>query len=114
MNPELRELFEIKEEPEQRKPAQQNVILHVIIRLGILLAGSLLFLVMMIQAKGWDGLGFLVYAMIFHFAWFVFLVIETLILESRNKSKLRNVNLIFISLFLIFYGVIAVLFIRKP
>ncbi len=42
MNPELRDLFEIKQNEEKsRQPSQQNVWRHIIIRLAVIVPGLL-------------------------------------------------------------------------
>ncbi|KXH84489.1 hypothetical protein [Chryseobacterium kwangjuense] len=108
MSPELRELFEIKQEAESKKtgqPASQNVANHLLIRLGIIIAGTIAFGVAISESKGWDGLGLLILMAAFHAVWLLFIIIETAILQSRNKFVLRNINLIFILILLLIYGI---------
>ncbi|GEN69671.1 MULTISPECIES: hypothetical protein [Chryseobacterium] len=106
MNRELRELFEIKQDEEKSiQPTGQNVKKHILIRLAVLIFGSVAFLIAMSQAKGWDVLGYLFLMMIFHAVWLLFIIIEMVILQGSEKLKLRNVNLIFTLVLLLIYGI---------
>ncbi|WP_300689937.1 hypothetical protein [Chryseobacterium sp.] len=110
MSPELRELFEIKQDEETNKqPNNQNAINHILIRLAVIISGTIVFVIAMSRAKGWDGLAYLIFMMAFHGLWFLFIVIETVVLENKGKSRLRNVNLIFIGVLLLIYGIGAAL-----
>lgn len=108
MNSELRELFEIKQEDENKKtgqPVRQNVAGHILIRLGFIIAGTIFFGIIISNSKGWDGIGLLFLMIIFHAVWLLFIIIEAVILQSRNKLVLRNINLIFILILLLIYGI---------
>jgi hypothetical protein len=62
MSPELRELFEIKQGNEKKaEPGGQNVTRHILIRLAVLIFGTVVFAIAMSQAKGWDGLAYLIF-----------------------------------------------------
>ncbi|WP_061084683.1 hypothetical protein [Chryseobacterium indologenes] len=111
MSPELRELFEIKQGNEKKaEPGGQNVTRHILIRLAVLIFGTVVFAIAMSQAKGWDGLAYLIFMMIFHGLWFLFIIIEATVLQSKDKLALRNVNLIFAGSILMIYGIAAALF----
>ncbi|PWN71734.1 hypothetical protein C1631_003680 [Chryseobacterium phosphatilyticum] len=111
MSPELRELFEIKQDGDKKAlPSNQNVTRHILIRLAVLISGTIVFSIAMTEAKGWDGLAYLIFMMIFHGLWFLFIIIETTVLQSKNKLKLRNINLIFAGSILLLYGIAAALF----
>ncbi|NIF04970.1 hypothetical protein F3J23_05900 [Chryseobacterium sp. Tr-659] len=111
MNPELRELFEIKQDDENNnKPVRQNVGTHIGIRLAVIILGTIGFFIGMIQAKGWGALGIAFFMMIFHALWLLFIIIETAVLQSNGKFKLRNVNLIFIAILLFIYALGALIF----
>lgn len=107
MNPELRELFEIKQDDRKnsRPVVKQNVLLHVFIRLGIVILGTVIFSIAMSQASGWGAYGYLFYMLIFHGLWLTFLIIETIVLQSSGKYKLRNANSILIGILLLIYGI---------
>jgi hypothetical protein len=110
MNPEFRELFEIKQDDKENNlPAHEDVKKHIIIRLAVFILGSIVFFIGMSQAKGWDALGWLFFMMIFHAVWLLFIIIEAVILQGNGKSKLRNVNLIFTGVLLLIYGIGAAL-----
>ncbi|MDR2236977.1 MAG: hypothetical protein LBE92_12720 [Chryseobacterium sp.] len=111
MDPELRELFELKDDNNEkgdRKPPEQNVLRHATIRLAVFIAGTIVFGIAMSQAKGWGALGILMYMMIFHAVCLLFIIIETPILKSNNKPALANVNIIFIVILLLIYGISAI------
>ncbi|PKF75905.1 hypothetical protein [Chryseobacterium sp. PMSZPI] len=115
MNPELRELFEIKQDDEKNnQPTNQNVTTHIITRLALIIFGTLGFVIAMTQAKGWDALGYFFFMMIFHAVWLLFIIIETIFLQGSGKVKLRNVNLVFISVLLIIYGIGSGVFLGRP
>lgn len=106
MSPELRELFEIKQDDKKsNRPVNQNVLLHVFIRLGIVILGTIGFAIAMSQASGWGAYGYLFYMLIFHGLWLLFLIIETIVLQNNEKHKLRNVNFILIGILLLIYGI---------
>lgn len=110
MSPELRELFEIKQNEENNKqPVSQNVTNHIVIRLAVIVFGSIIFLIAMSQAEGWGGLIFVFSMMIFHALWLLFIIIEAVILQGNGKFKLRNVNLIFTGTLLLLYSIGAAL-----
>ena len=106
MNPELRELFEIKQDDEKNsRPVNQNILIHVFIRLGVIILGTIGFGIAASKENGWGVLGYVFYMMIFHGLWLLFLIIETIVLQSSEKYKLRNVNFIFIGVLLLIYGI---------
>ncbi|MET3037824.1 hypothetical protein ABXT08_17130 [Chryseobacterium sp. NRRL B-14859] len=110
MNSELRELFEIKEDEEKpNKPVSQNVGAHVVIRLAVIVLATIAFFFAMSQAQGWGALGIALYMVMFHALWLLFIIIETVVLQSNGKLKLRNVNLIFIGVLLFIYGIGAIM-----
>nr|WP_315032339.1 hypothetical protein [uncultured Chryseobacterium sp.] len=111
MNRELKDLFEIKQdETKTSKPVSQNVKTHIAIRLGVLILGTIVFFIAMNEAKGWDGLAYLIFMMVFHGLWFLFIIIETTVLQSKGKLVLRNINLIFVCALLLIYGITAAVF----
>lgn len=106
MSPELRELFEIKQDDEKSShPIRQNVLIHVFIRLGVIILGTIGFGIAASNASGWGALGYAFYMMIFHALWLLFLIIETIVLQSSEKYKLRNANSILIGILLLIYGI---------
>lgn len=108
MNSELRELFEIKQEDEQKKtgpPADQNAASHILIRLTVMIIGTLAFAIVINDAKGWDGLALLILMAVFHAVWLLFIIVEAVILQNKKKFTLRNINLIFILVLLLIYGI---------
>lgn len=107
MNPELRELFEIKQDDNKssRPVVKQNVLIHVFIRLGVIILGTIGFGIAASNASGWGALGYAFYMMIFHALWLLFLIIETIVLQSSGKYKLRNANSILIGILLLIYGI---------
>lgn len=110
MSPELRELFEINEEKKKNNlPARQNVTAHVLIRLAVLIFGTIAFSIAMSLASGWGVLGVAIYMVIFHSLWLLFIIIEAIVLQSNEKLKLRNVNLIFSGTLLLIYGIAAIM-----
>ncbi|WP_106917564.1 hypothetical protein [Chryseobacterium aurantiacum] len=110
MSPELRELFEIKEEKKKNNPpARQNVTNHVLIRLVVLIFGTIAFSFAMSEASGWAVLGVAIYMVAFHSLWFLFILIETIVLQSNEKLKLRNANLTLSGILLLIYGIAAIM-----
>ncbi|MFP3831591.1 hypothetical protein [Chryseobacterium sp. SIMBA_028] len=110
MSPELRTLFEIKEEKKKNNPpARQNVGTHVLIRLAVLILGTIAFSIAMSLASGWAILGIAIYIVIFHSVWFLFILIEAIVLQSNEKLKLRNANLILSGILLLIYGIAAIM-----
>lgn len=110
MSPELRELFEIKEEKKKNNPpARQNVGTHVSIRLTIIILGTIAFFIAMSEASGWGVLGVAIYMVIFHSLWFLFILIEAIVLQSIEKLKLRNANLTLSGILLLIYGIAAIM-----
>ncbi|WP_185288612.1 hypothetical protein [Chryseobacterium lactis] len=106
MNPELRELFEIKQDDEKNsRPVNQNILIHIFIRLGVIILGTIGFGIAASNASGWGALGYAFYMMIFHALWLLFLIIETIVLQSSEKYRLRNVNFILIGALLLIYGI---------
>lgn len=106
MSPELRELFEIRQDEEKSsRPVRQNVLIHVFIRLGMIILGTIGFGIAASKANGWGALGYAFYMMIFHALWILFLIIETIVLQSSEKYRLRNVNFILIGVLLLIYGI---------
>ncbi|AZA83875.1 hypothetical protein C1637_13415 [Chryseobacterium lactis] len=111
MNPELRELFEIKQEDGNKKPiTDHNVKKHIVIRLAVLVSGSIVFFIGMNEAKGWDGLGWFFFMMIFHALWLLFIIIEAVVLQGNGKTKLRDINVIFSIALIVLYAIGAALF----
>lgn len=107
MNPELRELFEIKQDEEKnKKPSHQNIWKHILIRLSVVVLGTIVFFIIMSKASGWGAFGFAVYMLIFHVLWLLFIFIEAIVLQSNEKYQLRNVNFIFIGILLLIYGIV--------
>ncbi|UWX61646.1 hypothetical protein N0B40_05045 [Chryseobacterium oranimense] len=104
MDQELRDLFEIKEDEKilvsEEKP---DIIKHILIRVGILVAGTIGFTVVILNASGWDVLGYLIFMFAFHAVWFVGILIESIILYINRKYILRNTNLIFTAAMLVLY-----------
>lgn len=112
MDNELRELLEIKEDDHtifvsEEKP---NIVKHVLIRLAIMIAGTIGFTVVVLNASGWDVLGYLIFMFAFHAVWFVCILIEAFVLHINKKYILRNTNLILTAVVLILYciGYIAI------
>ncbi|WP_143754162.1 hypothetical protein [Chryseobacterium sp. 52] len=106
MDKDLKELFEIKEydkiEVSEKKP---NIVKHILIRLAIFMVGTIGFTMVILSARGWDVLGYLIIMFAFHAIWFVCILIEALILHINKKYILRNTNLIFSAVALVFYGI---------
>ena len=104
MDKELRELFEIKEDEKilvsKEKP---DIVKHILIRLGILIAGTIGFIIVILNANGWDVLGYLIFMFGFHALWLVCILIESFILHINKKYILRNTNLIFTAAMLVLY-----------
>ncbi|WES99126.1 hypothetical protein P2W68_05785 [Chryseobacterium arthrosphaerae] len=110
MSPELRELFEIRQDEEKsRQPSQRNIWKHIIIRLAVIVAGTIVFFIIMSKASGWGAFGFALYMLIFHVLWFLFIFIEAIVLQNNEKYKLRNVNFIFMGILLLLYGIVFAL-----
>lgn len=109
MNSELRELFEIKQEDQNKKisqpPSDQNMIDHMIVRLAVIIIVTLVFGIAINEAKGWDGLALLMLMAVFHTVCLIFMIVEAVILHNRKKFILRNVNLVFILILLLIYGI---------
>ncbi|MDR6923619.1 MULTISPECIES: hypothetical protein [Chryseobacterium] len=107
MDPELKELFELKDEKEETgtpKIPEQNVIKHVLIRLAVLIVGTIGFGIAMSQEQGWGVMGYLLFMMAFHAIWAIFMIIEALVLQSNKKLILRNTNFALIAGLLFIYG----------
>lgn len=68
-----------------------------------MIIGTLTFAIVINVAKGWDGLALLMAA--FHAVWLLFIIVEAVILQNRKKFMLRNINLIFVVILLLIYGV---------
>ncbi|KFF21819.1 hypothetical protein [Chryseobacterium sp. JM1] len=108
MSPELRKLFEIKQEDEEKKisqPTDQNVKNHILIRLAVLITGTLGFAFLINGAEGWGAVALVIFMAIFHGIWLLYIIIETMILQSKKKFILRNINLVFILILLLIYGI---------
>lgn len=104
MNPEIRELLEIKSDNEDKiTQSNQNVLIHTLIRLGVLVVITIGIINAADLGRGSDIFGYLLSIVIFHGVWFIYIIIETIILNSNKKAKLRNVNLIFIGIILLVY-----------
>lgn len=107
MDPELKELFELKDEKEETgipKTPEQNVVKHVLIRLAVLIAGTVGFGIAMNDEYGLGAVGYLLFMLVFHVLWAVIMIIEALVLQSNNKLILRNTNLGLIVGLLFIYG----------
>ncbi|WP_223607690.1 hypothetical protein [Chryseobacterium sp. OSA05B] len=108
MNQELKELFEIKQEDKEKKvsqPTDQNVTNHILIRLAVMIIGTLGFGIAVNESQGWEGLALLIFMAIFHGVWLLYIIIEAVILQNKKKFILRNINLIFILILLLIYGI---------
>ena len=104
MDKELKELFEIKEDEKILvSEEKQDTRKHILIRLGILIAGTIGFIVIILNSNGWDVLGYLIFMFAFHAVWLVGILIETFILHINKKYILRNTNLIFTAVMLVLY-----------
>lgn len=108
MSPELRELFEIKQEDGNRKtstPADQNVKKHLTTRLAVFILGTICFIIAINAGGkgGWEEIAFLIFMALFHAAWLLFIIIEIVILQTRKKLILRNINLVFIVILVLTY-----------
>ncbi|KPE50738.1 hypothetical protein [Chryseobacterium indologenes] len=109
MNPELKELFELKDEKEETgvpKTPEQNVVKHVLIRLSVLIAGTVGFGIAMHDEYGLGAVGYLLFMMAFHALWAIIMFIEALVLQSNKKLILRNTNFVLIAGLLFMYGLI--------
>lgn len=108
MSPELRELFEIKQEDKEKtvsQPTDQNVTNHILIRLAVLFTGTLGFSFLINGADGWGALAMVIFMAIFHAVWLLYIIIEAVILQSKKKLMLRNINLVFILILLLIYSI---------
>ncbi|MDQ0781977.1 hypothetical protein [Chryseobacterium sp. W4I1] len=109
MNSELRELFEIKQDDGKKKiskpdPGDQNVKKHITNRLAVFILGTICFVIAINTGKGsWEEVAFLIFMAIFHAIWLLFIIIEAVVLQSKKKFALRNINLIFILILLLTY-----------
>ncbi|MGG5207814.1 hypothetical protein ACQWU4_02620 [Chryseobacterium sp. MIQD13] len=109
MNPELRELFEIKQEDKEKdkkisKVTDQNVKSHITTRLAVFILGTICFVIAINEEKGgWEEIAFLIFMAIFHGLWLLFIIIEAVILQRKKKFILRNINLAFILILLLTY-----------
>ncbi|MGK6340882.1 hypothetical protein ACMGDK_01505 [Chryseobacterium sp. DT-3] len=105
MDHELKELFEIKEDDNKVFVSEEkpNIVKHILIRLAILIAGTIGFIVVVFNANGWDVLGYLIFMFAFHAVWFVCILIEAFILNINKKYILRNTNLICTAVILVLY-----------
>ena len=109
MDPELKELFELKDEKEETgipKTPEQNVVKHILIRIAVLIAGTIGFGIAMGEERGWGVLGYLLFMMVFHALWAIIMLIEALVLQSNNKLILRNTNFGLIVSLLFIYGLL--------
>ncbi|MCT2564230.1 hypothetical protein [Chryseobacterium herbae] len=110
MNKELRELFEIKQEDKEKKvsqPTDQNIKNHILIRLAVVIIGTLgfVFLININESQGWEVVALLIFMAIFHAIWLLYIIIEAMILQSKKEFILRNINLVFILILLLIYGI---------
>lgn len=83
--------------------ASQNVVKHLLIRVFavILIIGAILIYTELENFGTNDTLGIWVGCAILFIIWFLFLLIEAIVLQVRKKNILRNANLVIIG-FVIF------------
>jgi len=102
MNEELNALFEIKDNTTEYLPLQ-NLAKHIGIRLCVLVVALIGLIGIPLMLDSMDGLVFIYIGIFFPIAWFVFLIIETIVLHSNKKNQLRNANFIMLLVLLPIY-----------
>jgi|GEM_PF-4100748 len=111
---EIYNLLEIHSPTEefQKTTNNQNAIKHLLIRVFsiIFIIGSIFILTELENFGTNDSLAILLLCAVLFLIWFVFLIIEAIVLQVRKKYILRNVNLILVGfifvLILLFTGTI--------
>ena len=97
---EIYELLEINAPGENSKLSDpsQNWITHLLIRVGLILGilGGIFILTEIVHYGSNDTLAILLGCILIFIIWLLFIVIETIVLQVKNKRILRNANLILI------------------
>lgn len=95
MNDEFNELFDIKDDEKEisNLPApKQNVLVHSIIRVVILVIASILVLGILFVAALGGEIGLAVLALAIVIAWFGIMIAEAKNLRKKNKNDLADAN----------------------
>lgn len=95
MNNEFNELFDIKDDEKEisNLPApKQNVLVHSIIRVVILVIASILVLGILFVAALGGEVGLAILALAIVIAWFGIMIAEAKNLRKKNKNDLADAN----------------------
>ncbi|WDF45512.1 hypothetical protein PQ459_11455 [Chryseobacterium sp. KACC 21268] len=95
MNEEFNELFDIKEDKKviSNLPVQkQNVLVHSIVRVVILIIASVLTLGILFVAALGGEIGLAILALAIVVAWFGIMIAEAKNLRKQNKNDLADAN----------------------
>jgi hypothetical protein len=77
--------------------------MYLTIRLVLLFLPVILLMAMLSVVESEYGLFFYFAAYLYPIIWFVFIIIETIVLHFREKLRLRNINLILLAVCLPIY-----------
>lgn len=103
------ELFEIKEETNPENSVdfnkKSNHLKHILIRITALFVGiGLIFLIPVFSNSVDSFLGAFYLSLCFVAIWFLFMIIETIVLYINRKNDIANINLIVVLILLFSIG----------
>ncbi|WP_312765868.1 hypothetical protein [Epilithonimonas sp.] len=101
MNKEFNELFDIKEDKDDKPNIQittQKVVIHTLIRAVILLVGAVATCVLLFIAAYDSQIMLGILALVIVVGWFALMIMETARLKKSNKTQLSQANSVLIGL----------------
>ena len=101
MNEEFNELFDIKDDKDQKPSVQittQKIVIHTLVRAVILLVSAVLTCVLLFIAAYDSQIMLGILALVIAVGWFALMIMESARLKKSNKTQLSQANSVLIGL----------------